>query len=149
MRDICAIIAPKKIAYFNYNWREYLWRVLFVAGITFGGFVGATALKSPGMIQISGGVRQILASFNVTDYSALVPLNLFSWASLLTLRGFTLVVVGGFLVGFGTRYADGCTSGHTIHGISNFHRSSIIASLCFFAGGLFTTYVVLPLLLKP
>ena len=149
LRDICASVAPKRFRYFDYSWKDYLWRILFVAGIALGGFVGATVLKNPGTVEVSAKVKQILSSFGVTDYSALVPLNLFSWKSLLTTKGFTLVVVGGFLVGFGTRYADGCTSGHTIHGVSNFHRSSIIASVCFFLGGLFTTYVLLPLLLKP
>lgn len=149
LRDICATVAPKRFRYFDYNWREYLWRVFFVAGIALGGFIGATLLKNPGPVEIAGRVKQTLSSYGVKDYSALVPLNFFSWESLLTTKGFVLVVVGGFLVGFGTRYADGCTSGHTIHGVANFHRSSIIASLCFFIGGLFTSYVVLPLILKP
>ncbi len=149
LRDICATVSPKKIKYFNYDWKDHLWRILFVAGIAFGGFVGATILKNTEPVQIAGRAKDVLASYGLNDYTGLVPLNLFSWGDLLTVKGFTLVVVGGFLVGFGTRYAEGCTSGHTIHGVSSFHRSSIIASISFFIGGLFTTYVLLPLILKP
>ncbi len=149
LRDICATFSPKRLKYFDYNWKEYRWRVLFVAGIAVGGFLGATLLRSPEPIEISGRARGVLSSFGINDYSGLIPFALFSWKSLLTVKGFVLAVVGGFLVGFGTRYADGCTSGHTIHGVSNFHRASIIASVCFFVGGLFTTYVILPVLLKP
>jgi hypothetical protein len=77
----------------------------------------------------------------------MVPADLFSWGSLLTLRGFLLIVGGGFLVGFGTRYAEGCTSGHTVHGIATFQRSSVVATFCFFLGGLISTYLILPFIL--
>ncbi len=149
LRDICSFVAPNRFKYFDYDRKEYSWRVLFVLGIAFGGFIGGTVLRSPGGVAISAPTRQVLSSFGITDYSALVPLNLFSWKSLFTVREFFLVFVGGFLVGFGTRYADGCTSGHTIHGVANLHRSSIVASICFFIGGLVSTYVLLPLILKP
>ena len=57
-----------------------------------------------------------------------------------------MIVIGGFLVGFGTRYAGGCTSGHAISGLANFQLSSLLAVLGFFAGGLAATWVILPLL---
>ncbi len=147
LRDACAVIAPKTVEYFRYNWKEFSWRLFFVGGIAVGGFIGANYLTAPGTLAIAEHTKRILLSFGISDYSTLVPTNLFSFGSLLTLPGFVLIVVGGFLIGFGTRYADGCTSGHTIHGISNFHLSSVIASLCFYAGGILTTYVVLPFLL--
>ena len=50
------------------------------------------------------------------------------------------LLVGGFLIGFGTRYAGGCTSGHSITGISNFNLPSLLATICFFAGGLAVTW---------
>nr|MBP6732816.1 YeeE/YedE family protein [Chitinophagales bacterium] len=89
-----------------------------------------------------------LADLGVTEFSQLVPTDIFSFSSLLTAKGFILIVVGGFLVGFGTRYAGGCTSGHSITGISNFQLSSLIATICFMLGGFITTWVFLPLIFK-
>lgn len=148
-RDICAATLRPAIPYFQYNWKEHRWRLLFVGGIIIGGFLAHPTLDLPAFSQISRDTIDKLSALGVQDYSTMVPRDLFSWASLGTLRGFMLIVVGGFLVGFGTRYAGGCTSGHSIHGIANFQRASIIATMCFFIGGLFSTYVVLPLILHP
>ena len=71
---------------------------------------------------------------------------MFSWAALLTLKGFVSIVVGGFLVGFGTSYAGGCTSGHAIAGLADGQPASLLAVCGFFAGGLAGTYLLLPLL---
>jgi len=54
--------------------------------------------------------------------------------------------LGGFLVGFGARYAGGCTSGHAISGLSNLQLPSLIAVIGFFIGGLIMTYMVFPLI---
>jgi uncharacterized membrane protein YedE/YeeE len=83
----------------------------------------------------------------IHDLSGLVPRELFSWSSLATLRGLVLVVVGGFVVGFGTAYAGGCTSGHAISGLADLQRPSLVAVLGFFAGGVVATYLLLPLVL--
>ncbi|MEW6511096.1 MAG: YeeE/YedE thiosulfate transporter family protein [Bacteroidota bacterium] len=147
-RDICTVTVRPKARYFQYNWRDHSWRLVFVAGIVIGGFLGHPTLTTAAEGQISGHTLDVLASLGLKDFTSLVPPDLFSWNAIFSLRGFFLLVVGGFLVGFGTRYADGCTSGHTIHGVSNFHRSSLVATLCFFIGGLFSTYVLLPLILN-
>jgi uncharacterized membrane protein YedE/YeeE len=78
----------------------------------------------------------------------LLPEQLFNWQQLLTVRGFIVIVLGGFLVGFGTRYAGGCTSGHAIMGLSNLQLPSLIATLSFMAGGFIMANVILPFLLK-
>ncbi|MFM1792110.1 MAG: hypothetical protein RLZZ252_464, partial [Bacteroidota bacterium] len=78
----------------------------------------------------------------------LMPGDLFSWESLGSLRGLVFMVLGGFLVGFGTRYAGGCTSGHAIMGISNLQWPSVIATCCFMAGGFLMTWFGLPFLLN-
>ena len=57
-----------------------------------------------------------------------------------------LLVVGGFLVGFGARYAGGCTSGHAISGLSNLQLPSLIAVIGFFVGGLLMVHVLFPLI---
>ena len=78
------------------------------------------------------------------SHATVAPRELFTWHALLTLRGFISIVVGGFLVGFGTQYAGGCTSGHAISGLANFDLPSLIAVFGFFAGGLAATYLILP-----
>jgi uncharacterized membrane protein YedE/YeeE len=74
-----------------------------------------------------------------------MPTEIFSLANLFTLKGFFFFVIGGFLVGFGTRYAGGCTSGHAIMGISNLQMPSVIATCCFMVGGFFSANIILPL----
>jgi uncharacterized membrane protein YedE/YeeE len=74
------------------------------------------------------------------------PAQVFGWEGLATVSGFVMIVIGGFLVGFGSRYAGGCTSGHAISGLANLQLPSLLAVLGFFAGGLLATWVILPLL---
>ena len=146
-RDICAACIRPRARYFQYDWKDHRWRIVFVVGIAIGGFLAHGGLKVAAQSEISPHTLSVLSSLGVRDFSSLVPGDLFSWQSLATLRGLLLVVGGGFLVGFGTRYAEGCTSGHSIHGIATFQRASIIATVCFFLGGLLSTYVLLPLIM--
>lgn len=83
----------------------------------------------------------------IHDFSGLAPRELFAWSTLSTLKGFVSIVVGGFLAGFGTAYAGGCTSGHAISGLADLQLSSLIAVVGFFAGGLIATHFLLPLFL--
>jgi uncharacterized membrane protein YedE/YeeE len=78
----------------------------------------------------------------------MVPSQLFSWANLFTLKGFIMIVLGGFMIGFGTRYAGGCTSGHAIMGLSTLQWPSLVATCCFMAGGFLMANVILPFILK-
>ena len=68
--------------------------------------------------------------------------------ALRTWRGVVVLIGGGFLVGFGTAWAGGCTSGHAISGLANFQLPSLVAVLGFFAGGLVGTWLLLPWLLS-
>jgi hypothetical protein len=88
-----------------------------------------------------------LQALGLSDFSGLVPPELFSWSSLTSGPGLVAIVLGGFLVGFGARYAGGCTSGHAITGLATLQGASLLAVVGFFIGGLFTTYVLFPLLL--
>lgn len=147
LRHLCAAIAPSGIEFFRYNWRrEGAWNLAFLAGILAGGFIGARVLGVP-EVAITSETKAILSSLGVRDFAGLVPNDLFNWSQLLTLRGAVLMIGGGFLVGFGTAYAGGCTSGHGISGLAVFERASLVAVAGFFAGGLVGTYVLLPLLL--
>jgi uncharacterized membrane protein YedE/YeeE len=147
LRHVCAACLPGKIPFFTYDWRKEIWNLYFVAGIVAGGVVSATLLSSGTDVVVNENLKASLARYNVNDYSALVTLDLFSFSELTTLRGFIIMVIGGFLVGFGTRYAGGCTSGHSITGISTLQLASVIATTCFMAGGILMTNIILPYIL--
>ena len=89
-----------------------------------------------------------LKEAGISDFSSLMPADLFSWTSLLTAKGLIMTVVGGFMVGFGTRYAGGCTSGHSIMGLANLQWPSLVATICFMAGGMLMANFILPFILK-
>ena len=145
-RHICAAVAPCGLDFFGHDWKKSgLWNLVFLAGV----FTGATlaAWLAPPPVAIAQYTIDTLHGLGLHETGGLVPKELFTWASLLTLRGFVCIVVGGFLVGFGTAYAGGCTSGHAIAGLADLQFPSLIAVVGFFAGGLATTYLILPRLL--
>jgi uncharacterized membrane protein YedE/YeeE len=146
-RHVCAAVAPCGIEFFRHDWRRLgLWNLVFLAGV----FVGATLaawVAPPDVIHLSPRAVADLQAIGIRDFSGLAPRDIFSWSALATLRGFICIVVGGFFVGFGTAYAGGCTSGHAIAGLADRQVASLVAVCGFFAGGLATTYLVLPQLL--
>ena len=148
LRHICAAMIPSKIPFFSYNWRKEAWNLFFVSGVLVGGFIAAWFLNANAPLELNTALTAELSSYNVSTSGGLLPTDLFSWDNLFTIRGFILVVVGGFFVGFGTRYAGGCTSGHSIMGLSNLQLPSLIATCCFMAGGFFMANVILPMILK-
>ena len=148
LRHICAACMPGTIKYFNYNWKAESWNLIFVLGILLGGLAARVWLYNPEPLQLNPQLVAELKSYGVTPAPGLLPAELFSWDQLFTLKGFLLMVVGGFLVGFGTRYAGGCTSGHSIMGLSNLQWPSLIATCCFMAGGFIVANWVLPWILS-
>lgn len=148
LRHICAACIPANVSFFKYDWKKESWNLFFVFGIFFGGMVAANLLMIPGEIAVNPNLKAELATYGITDYSNLVPTQLMNFESLLTLKGFILMVVGGFLVGFGTRYAGGCTSGHAIMGLSNLQWPSLVATICFMVGGFLMANVILPIILS-
>lgn len=147
LRHICASCVPGDIPFFSYNWKKEMWNLFFVAGIFIGGVLSHLFLTNHQEILIQPGLQNYLAQFGIQDFSGLVPKDLFNWNSLFTLKGFLLMVVGGFLVGFGTRYAGGCTSGHSIMGLSNLQWPSLIATICFMIGGFISSWIIVPFIL--
>lgn len=146
LRHLCAAVAPGRIDFFRYDWRSAgLWNLLFLAGVFVGGFIG-TRLLGAGDIAMTPETQASLAQLGVRDFSGFAPGDVFSWSNLQTLPGFVSIVGGGFLVGFGSAYAGGCTSGHAISGLATLDRASVVAVVAFFAGGLLCTYFLLPLL---
>lgn len=148
LRHVCAACVPANIPFFKYDWKKEVWNLFFVVGILLGGLLTTFFLMNPDPVVINPALANELAGYGVTNKEGLMPKELFNWESLLTVRGFILMVVGGFLVGFGTRYAGGCTSGHAIMGISNLQWPSVVATCCFMAGGFFVANLLIPVILK-
>lgn len=148
LRHVCAACVPANIPFFRYDWKKEVWNLFFVAGILIGGILTAQFLADPNPVQVNPKLAAEMATYGVTNYDGLVPSDIFSWSALLTPRGIVMMVAGGFLVGFGTRYAGGCTSGHAIMGLSNLQWPSLVATCCFMAGGFIMANLVLPYILK-
>ena len=120
---------------------------MFVAGIVLGAMVTALWLTDSRPIELDATLVNDLRQ-NKIENSGLLPVEVFSWKNLFTLQGFLVIILGGFLIGFGTRYADGCTSGHSISGLSNFQWPSLVATICFMVGGILTANFLVPVILK-
>ncbi len=147
LRHICAICVPLRIKYFNYDWKKEKWNLYFVGGVVIGGFIANQFMINKESVNISSQTIESLKAIGVTDFSMFMPRDIFDWKYLLTARGLIFIVLGGFFVGFGTRYANGCTSGHSINGLANLQVSSLIATISFFVGGLIMTHLLLPYLI--
>lgn len=148
LRHICASCFPARLPFFQYDYKREIWNMFFAAGILLGGVLASYFLSDPSMIQLDPRLTQELAGYGINDFSAMVPVQLYSWESLLTVRGLIMMIGGGFLVGFGARYAGGCTSGHSIMGLSTLQWPSLVATICFMAGGFVMANFILPLILN-
>lgn len=149
LRHMCAAVpAARRNSFFAYDWRrEGSWNLLVYAGIAVGGLIAGVLLANPAPLQVAEPTAAALVSAGLEVDGRYAPAALFSWQALFTLPGFIAMVVGGFLIGFGARWAGGCTSGHAIMGISELQWPSLLAVVGFFAGGLAATYLLLPFLL--
>lgn len=148
LRHICAACLPAKIPFFQYDWKKEAWNLFFVFGILIGGIIAGKLLANPNPVLVNPALAADLGRYGISDYHGLVPVDLFNWSELFTLRGLIMMVGGGFLVGFGTRYAGGCTSGHAIMGLSTLQWPSLVATCCFMAGGFIMANLILPIILS-
>jgi uncharacterized protein len=149
LSNICSMIGlGKRVTYFNFDWKRQQWNLWFLAGSVIGGYIATHFLSSPDPMSLSTATVADLQKLNIPFDGKLEPAAIFNWAYLFTGKGMFLFLGGGFLIGFGTRYAGGCTSGHAITGLSNLQLPSLIAVIGFFAGGLFTTYLLFPIIFK-
>lgn len=148
MRHICAACFPANIEFFRYDWKKEAWNLFFVAGVFLGSIIAVSVIPNPLPISVNPTLAEDLGNYGITNYESIVPKELFNWANLFTIKGFVMMVLGGFLVGFGTRYAGGCTSGHAILGLSTLQWPSFVATCCFMAGGILVANFILPYILS-
>lgn len=145
LRTLCTICgAGKKTAFFQFNWKSQKWNLLVALGAVLGGFIAANFLSASSGVAISQDTINSLKSYGInSSETAYLPTELFM---VLNPKNLLILAIGGFLVGFGARYAGGCTSGHAISGLSNLQLPSLIAVVGFFIGGLFMIHVLYPII---
>ena len=148
LRTLCSIGgAGKNVEFFKMDWRSQKWNLVVVLGAILGGFIAHQFLSQPINIDLSDATVKDLTALGFNDVGqSLLPPEIFSWDVVFSIKGFIILVVGGFLVGFGTRYAGGCTSGHAITGLSSLQLPSLIAVVGFFIGGLIMIHLIFPIL---
>lgn len=148
LRTFCAIGgAGKKVSFFDFDWRAQQWNLVVVLGAIIGGCIAHQFLSVPTNIDLNPKTVYDLSQLGFDNAGqSLLPAELYSWDYVLSLKGILILVIGGFLVGFGTRYAGGCTSGHAITGLSSLQRPSLIAVIGFFIGGLIMIHLLFPLI---
>lgn len=150
-RLMCAADGADELnEFFKINWQSGIWNLLVALGAVFGGYLASHYFLSPdgNVAHVSAATLTCLQDANFQFSEGKVPLvpHFYSWEYLFTWRGLLIIAGGGFLVGFGARYAGGCTSGHAISGLSALQLPSLIAVVGFFLGGLFMTHLLFPLI---
>ena len=148
LRHICAACVPADLSFFKYDWKKEVWNLVFVLGVFFGGIIATNLLENPNDFVLSEATIDDLKALGIQDFTGLMPADLFSASVLFSVKGFIFFVLGGFLVGFGTRWAGGCTSGHAIMGLSTLQIPSLIATCCFMVGGFTMTHLIMPFIFK-
>jgi uncharacterized membrane protein YedE/YeeE len=146
MRTLCTMCgADKTSSFFKFNWRNQQWNLMVMVGAIIGGFIAAHYLGADQSPELNPKTTTQLASMGIhsvgKDY---VPTELFGTEAFKDPKVVAILMIGGLLVGFGSRYAGGCTSGHSISGISNLQVPSMIATAGFFIGGIIMIHFIFP-----
>lgn len=146
LRTMCSIAgAGKTSAFFRFDWKSQIWNLLVVLGTIIGGFIAHFYLSDGNPPDINSKSIADLQSLGIIDnLKGYMPDSLFKYNG--SLFQFSLLSIGGLLIGFGTRYAGGCSSGHAISGLSNFQLPSLIAVIGFFIGGIIMVHFIFPLI---
>lgn len=145
LEHLCAITQPSaiKVHFFKYDWRASTWSLMFATGTALGGFLAAVVFANPFPVLVSPATLDMLAGWGFAPPSGgLLPPEIFA----LTPRNVVLLIGGGVLIGFGTRYAGGCTSGHGITGLALLQPQSLLAMAGLFSGGLLASHLLVPFL---
>ena len=149
LRTLCTIAGAGKYSdFFRFDWREQKWNLAVVLGAVLGGFVGFYLLSNSSIVSINPKTIDVITQYGIDKPDGkLLPDALFGNEIFSSVKGIVLLFFGGLLIGFGTRYAGGCTSGHAISGLSNLQLPSLLAVIGFFVGGLIIVHVLYPLIL--
>ena len=148
LESLCSMSGlGKKVAYFNFDWKTNKWNLMVVVGAILGGFVAAQFMSDPTNVSINPTTIKQLAMLGIDSPNGkLAPDALFGNSIFESQKSILILIIGGVLIGFGTRYAGGCTSGHAISGLSNLQLPSLKAVIGFFIGGLLMAHFILPLI---
>ena len=150
LRTICSIAGAGKYSdFFKFDWKLQIWNLVVILGAIIGGYIAHNFMTIDQSIELNTKTIENLKSLGIVDAgSSFMPDQLFGVQVLSSWQGWLFLVLGGMLIGFGTRYAGGCTSGHAISGLSNLQLPSLIAVIGFFVGGLAMTHFLLPVILS-
>ena len=145
LEHLCAITQPQfiRVSFFKYDWKTSAWSLVFATGVLLGGFLAANVLPNPIPPQLSVEAQQLFFSWGLSEITLYNPAEVFGLSS----YNITLLLLGGVFIGFGTRYAGGCTSGHAITGLSTLQPQSLIAVIGIFSGGLLASQYLVPLII--
>lgn len=148
LRTLCSIGGAGRYAdFFKFDWKAQRWNLTVVLGAIIGGFIAVVFLSDGTVIELNS---QTVTDLEALGFKAigegLLPMEIYGWEAILSPKGLTILIAAGFLVGFGTRYAGGCTSGHAITGLSNLQLPSLLAVFGFFIGGLIMTHLLIPII---
>jgi uncharacterized membrane protein YedE/YeeE len=148
LRTFCSMCgAGKKANFFDFNWRAQRWNLIVILGAAIGGFIAMNFLSADPAVDINPDTVSTLNELGFeSSGKAYLPDELYSLEALGNIKSLSLLIIGGFLIGFGARWAGGCTSGHAISGISNLQLPSMIATAGFFIGGLIMIHLLFPLI---
>ena len=149
LRTLCTICgAGKSNTFFKFDWKTQQWNLLVASGAIIGGWIASNYLTIDSSVLIHKDTIAKLNQFNIKSAgSSYLPEELFTMEAMLKPKVFVSLALGGLLVGFGARYAGGCTSGHAISGLSNLQSVSLYAVIGFFIGGLIMNHFLLDYLL--
>ncbi|HAK46749.1 MAG TPA: YeeE/YedE family protein, partial [Spirochaeta sp.] len=118
LRHICSALLPLKAEYFRYKWKESLWSLMLVGGIIIGALIAALFLDGNSAPELSESAKLMFSEWGIQEIDGILPAEIFSMNNIFSPSTLLMLGVGGFFIGFGTRYGNGCTSGHAIMGLS-------------------------------
>lgn len=145
LRTLCSMAgAGKRVKFFDFDWKAQIWNLMFLIGAITGGFIAANFLTTQNTLNISNNTISDLNALGFSFNGEFNPAEIYSLEALKQTKTIVILLIGGLMVGFGTRYAGGCTSGHSISGLSNLQIPSLIATIGFFIGGLIMTHLLMP-----
>lgn len=148
LRTMCTMCgADRKAEFFQFDWKAQRWNLVVILGAALGGFIAINFLTADPAVAINPDTVENLNELGFSSAGkAYLPDELYSLEALLNFKSLALLIIGGFLIGFGARWAGGCTSGHAISGLSNLQLPSLIAVIGFFIGGLVMVHLLFPLI---